>query len=151
MKWCRTYNSGDFTSVIQTSDGRFLATGYTFSTRNVNNPNSWVSGIRGYAPGQSGVEKKELYYNPNGSNADAFGTPCYPALEHPINAGSFLSHTRISLVKTDANGKIEWNYQYGYEDFAGQGTKAYRQSISWVDLVEVNGIILALCRIYFVG
>jgi hypothetical protein len=138
MKWCRSYNSGELQSIIQTSDGGFLATGFTWSTRNVNNPNSWVSGIRGRRPGESGPEIQALIYNPDGSESHTFGS-CSDYELNNSSGNPVTQYKRPVLLKLDKNGKIEWNYQYGIEDFTGIGEDAYRQAFgNWVDVAEIN-------------
>lgn len=117
--WFKTYNSGYFYRVIQTSDGGYLAVGITGSTRK--------------------PDGTSLYYNPNqkaGQVADQFdtGTAC--------TAGVVKWH--INLVKTDAVGNVQWQYLYGmtpYRDSAGnsQPAAAYANESDGWDLIETPG------------
>lgn len=117
--WFKTYNSGFFYRVIQTSDGGYLAIGLTGSTRQ--------------------PDGSPLFYNPNqkaGEVTDQFdaGTACA--------SGGFVG--RVNLVKTDANGNTQWQYLYGMTPFrnsAGipQPSVAYvNESDGW-DLIETPG------------
>ena len=92
--WFKTYNLGLFFRVIQTSDGGYLATGTSFSTRDFNG--------------------QPIYYNPGqspGNVTDSFdlGNGC------PLTGGDEVP--RVSLVKTDALGNLQWQYTYGMQPY----------------------------------
>lgn len=141
-KWARNYNSGEFMSVIQTSDGGYLALGYTEST--INAPDNIQDNYSPNAPSHIGPNDY-LYYNPGiGQTLNHFDSKVTSAT--PTNTGVY---TRIDinnddggrrpfLVKTDAAGQIEWNYQYGGQDFSTQETEAFLQWVNWGDIVETN-------------
>lgn len=146
MKWCRSYNSGELNAVIQTSDGGFLAAGFTYSTKNVNNPNSWASGVRGRAPGETGGPITDLLYNYDGTDQHKFSDCAnYGLLEYESGSTTQTKEVTFSrpvLVKMNSEGKIEWNYQYGPLDYnaADNGKDAVRFSaLAWADVVEING------------
>jgi hypothetical protein len=136
-KWARNYNAGEFMSVIQTSDGGYLALGYTHTT--VNAPINIQDNYSPNAPSHIGPNDY-LYYNPESgqplNHFDCQNTS--PTTGVPLaydNRGK-----RPFLVKTDANGLIEWNYQYGGQDFlASNGENAaFSQKLSWGDIVETD-------------
>jgi hypothetical protein len=113
--WYKTYTEGWFYKVIQTSDGGYLGIGPTQSTKDEN-------GL-------------PLHYNPNqttGNLTDNFsdGSACTKGIER----------RKVSLVKTDANGNIQWQYIYGMESYNGNGATAYSSRVVGWDVVETpNG------------
>ena len=147
MKWCRSYNSGELNSITQTSDRGFLSAGFTFSTRNVSNPNSWSSGVRGRSPNESGAPITELVYNPDGSRTHLFNGDCSNYELNDAITGKSETFSRPVLVKMDDEGKVEWNFQYGINDFDfdpsdpdNNGEDAIRfRTGPWADVVEHSG------------
>lgn len=116
--WIKKYGLGFFFRVIQTSDGGYLATGTSPSTRD--------------------FAGQPIYYNPGqtpGMITDSFdlGNGC------PSTGGD--ARYRVAVVKTDALGNVQWQYSYGmqpYRDAFGvpQPVKAYGATgLGW-DLIE---------------
>lgn len=136
-KWARNYNAGEFMSVIQTSDGGYLALGYTHST--INAPDDVQDNYSPNAPSHIGPNDY-LYYNPEiGQALNHFD--CQNTSITNNDPGVYDSKgKRPFLVKTDENGLIEWSYQYGGQDFSTfQGENAaFSQKISWGDIVETD-------------
>ncbi len=141
-KWARNYNAGEFISVIQTSDGGFLALGYTSTTINapVNIQNNYSSMAPSYINANS-----YLFYNPiMGQNLTHFD--CQNTLATSKLPSAYDNRgSRPFLVKTDANGLIEWNYQYGGQDFYTEENAAFSQKMGSGDIVETdNGDFLII-------
>ena len=136
-RWARNYNAGEFMSVIQTSDGGYLALGYTHST--INAPDDIQDNYSPNAPSHIGPNDY-LYYNPEiGQALNHFD--CQNTSITNNDPGVYDSKgKRPFLVKTDENGLIEWSYQYGGQDFSTfQGENAaFSQKISWGDIVETD-------------
>jgi hypothetical protein len=107
--WFKTYNSGYFYRVIQTSDGGYLAVGFTASTRQPNG--------------------SPLFYNPNqsGSQTDYFSDP------QSCTAGNNMPHAM--MVKTDATGNVQWQYIYGMVPFTN-ASQAYQSVSNPWDVIE---------------
>ena len=129
-------------SVIQTSDGGYLALGYTEST--INAPVNIRDNYSPNAPSHIGPNDY-LYYNPEiGQTLNHFdaqvtsATPTTTGVYTRIDVNNDKGGRRPFLVKTDATGQIEWNYQYGGQDFSTHETEAFLQIVSWGDIVETD-------------
>jgi hypothetical protein len=114
LVWHHTYNEGWFNRVIQTSDGGYLAVGATAATR-----------AASFAP---------LYYNPNqtsGNTTDQFdaGVAC--------TIGDNVRH--IVVVKTDADGLVEWEYLYGIVPYSAGASAAYEAASEAFNAIEQPG------------
>ncbi|MFL6197146.1 MAG: hypothetical protein ACJ75H_23370, partial [Thermoanaerobaculia bacterium] len=116
--WIKKYGQGFFFRVIQTSDGGYLATGTSPSTRD-------FSG-------------QPIYYNPGqmpGMVTDSFdlGNGCSLTGDN----GKY----RVAVVKTDALGNVQWQYSYGMQPYRNsngvpQPVNAYEATgLGW-DLIE---------------
>jgi len=136
--FCRNYNQGEFISVIQTDDGGFLAMGYTNSTVNV--PNSPVDVYSNQRPSYIG-SGDYLYYNPvSSTNMSHFNAEVHwdNILNEYVSDSYSKKGSRPFLVKTDANGDILWNFQYGGFNFKTNEDEAFGQKMLWGDIVK-NG------------
>lgn len=91
--WFKMYHLGFFFRVIQTSDGGYLATGTSSSTRD------FLGSPIYYNPGQTPLQTTDSF---------DLGDAC-------LLTGGGKDH--ISLVKTDAYGNVEWQYLYGMEPY----------------------------------
>ncbi len=126
MKWCRIYYDGEFTDVQQTSDGGFIAGGYTRNSHVNGNPNAFSNG---QLPNQT-----RLLYNPINSSSNQFLT------KNP-NVAWNTGSSRVGIVKTDSEGKIQWMHNYGPLEIIGGVSNSIElttMKAKWVSIVEIN-------------
>ncbi|HYL04773.1 MAG TPA: hypothetical protein VE075_01970 [Thermoanaerobaculia bacterium] len=92
--WFQAYDEGEFFRVIQTSDGGYLATGYTGSTRTLDGTMPLA-----YNPGQTAGQLQDSFGPGNGCTAVGGG------------------QTHATLLKVDAMGNVQWHYLYGMQPY----------------------------------
>ncbi|MEM9920085.1 MAG: hypothetical protein AAF990_18460, partial [Bacteroidota bacterium] len=121
MVWCRAFNLGTFSNVIQTStkDG-FIAIGETNS----------VTDLAKYTPSTTSQNVDWLSYNPTAAAPTDIFDRCggYP---NPVQR-------HMNVVKIDNDGNVVWNYLYGIEayDAPNDGLIAATTRSIGTDLVE---------------
>lgn len=139
MIWCRSYNAGEFIRVQQSASG-FLALGYTSTVTNVpDTPMDQYAPIAN-RPNHIGPDNY-LFYNPTTPSNLSHFNAIYDYTTLTSNNGYISGSRRPFLVKTDDEGKIIWNYQYGGYDIISDELNSYNQKMIWGDFVEQNGLI----------
>jgi hypothetical protein len=104
--WYKIYGEGEYFRVIQTSDGGYLATGYTGSTQDL-----------GGSP---------LYYNPGqvaGEVTDSFSPGNLSCPKPTPSQTRATSHA--TMVKVDAYGNAQWHYLYGLQPYQPNPASAF--------------------------
>lgn len=113
LEWIKYYNEGELNSVIQTSDGGFLAVGYTKSTHDKNGT--------------------PLAYNPESITSSQYFIPNTHCNETVFNK------RHATVIKTDSQGNVIWNYLYGFVDYTiDNGISAYVKTSKAFDVIETS-------------
>lgn len=149
--WIYNYGLGsNFTKVILTTDGGFLATGSSYAF-NLPYPSSEPQFANFQTSGNA--PQPILYQSPSAIPGNPHEThamqllACPPKDTHsPAWEAGSPNKYHAALVKVDQNGILEWYYTYGIVPFNNidTGEVAYRNSSIGTDIVETNdGYILS--------